>query len=261
MIKLVAVDLDDTVLNSEVRISEENKRIIRECIDKGVHVTFATGRMFRAAVNFARELDLKLPIITYQGALTKTLDEKEISHHVIEKEQAVALIDFLKSFKMQLNVYMDDYLYVEEMDEYGDNYVSMSKIEHRVTRFPAGLTSSPTKILLAGEPRRLDVIKKEAIEIYGDKLTITKSKDYFLEFGNLKSKKSIALDDLARSLDIKREEIMAIGDGMNDLDMITYAGLGVAMENATDAVKEAADHITESNDQDGVARAIKKFIL
>ncbi len=261
MIKLVAVDLDDTLLNNDIKISEENKKAIQECRAQGVHFTFATGRMFRAAVNYAREINLDLPLITYQGALVKTVDEKEIYHHVIEKKVASEVIDFLKSFKMQLNVYMNDSLYVEELNDFGNNYVNLSKVEHKITKFSDGLASDPTKILLAGDPVTLDVVQKEAISIYGKKLTITKSKDYFLEFGNEKSKKSIALQTLAENLGIKREEILAIGDGMNDLDMLEYAGTGVAMANGAKAVKEAADHITDTNDNHGVAKAIRKFVI
>lgn len=261
MIKLVAVDLDDTLLNNDIKISEENKKAIQECRKKGVYFTFATGRMFRAAVNYAKEVDLDLPLITYQGALIKTIDEKEIQHHVIEKNIAADVIEFLRGYKLQLNVYMNDNLYVEEMNDFGNNYVSLSRVEHKITNFPQGLVTNPTKILLAGEPSTLDIIQKEASMIFGNKLTITKSKDYFLEFGNEKAKKSIALKALAENLGIKREEILAIGDGMNDLDMLEYAGTGVAMENAAPQAKEVADYITDTNDNHGVAKAINKFVL
>ncbi len=156
---------------------------------------------------------------------------------------------------------MNDHLYVEEMNEFGNNYVNLSRIQHKVTNFSQGLLADPTKILLAGEPSTLDIIKKEATQIYGNKLTITKSKDYFLEFGNENAKKSIALKALAESLGIKREEILAIGDGMNDLDMLEYAGTGVAMENAAEEAKEVADYITDTNDNHGVAKAINKFVF
>ena len=261
MIKLVAVDLDDTLLNNDIKISEENKKAIRECREQGIYFTFATGRMFRAAVDYAKEVNLDLPLITYQGALVKTIDEKEIEHHVIEKEIAAEVIDFLRDYKMQLNVYMNDFLYVEQMNDFGCNYVSLSKVGHKVTKFPQGLVTEPTKILLAGDPAVLDIIQEKSMAIYGDRLTITKSKDHFLEFGNPKSKKSIALKALADSLGIKREEIMAVGDGMNDLDMLEFAGTGVAMENAAPQVKEIADHITDTNDNHGVAKAIRKFVL
>lgn len=261
MIKLIAVDLDDTLLNSQVQISEENKKVIKECQEQGIHFTFATGRMFRAAVNFAKEVKLDLPLITYQGALVKTIAEEEIQHHVIEKEVAVEVIEFLKDFDLQLNVYMNDHLYVEKMNDYGDHYVSLSGVGHEITKFPQGLITDPTKILLAGDEKILEKAQVEGEKLFGNKLTITKSKSYFLEFGNKKSKKSIALKDLGESLGIKREEIMAIGDGMNDLDMLEFAGLGVAVENGNSQVKEIADYITESNDNHGVAKAIRKYVL
>lgn len=260
MIKLVAVDLDDTLLNSEVAISEENKKVIQACMDQGVHFTFATGRMFRAAVDFARELNVSLPLITYQGALVKTTDNEEIQHHVIEKDMAEDLIEFLKQYDMQLNVYMDDTLYVESINDFGADYVKVSRVEHEITRFPQGLHTEPTKILLAGQPELLDEVEALALDRYKD-LAITKSKEYFLEFGNPKAMKGKALKNLADSLGVKREEIMAIGDGMNDYDMIQFAGLGVAVQNAVEPVKEIADFISASNDDHGVAKAIKKFVL
>ena len=217
--------------------------------------------MFRATVNFAREINLNLPLITYQGALVKTIDEKEIKHHIIEKETAAGVIEFLKKFDLQLNVYMDDHLYVEKMNDFGNNYTSLSKVDYTITDFPQGLVTNPTKILIAGDPHLLDRIQEEAEDIYGDTLTITKSKSHFLEFGNKEAKKSIALKALGESLGVKREEILAIGDGLNDLDMIEYAGIGVAMENGDFQVKEVADYITDTNDNHGVAKAIKKFVL
>lgn len=261
MIKLIAVDLDDTLLNSEVKISEENKKVIQACLDQGIHFTFATGRMFRSAVNFAKELELTLPLITYQGALVKTTDNEEIQHHVIEEKVAKDLIDFLKNYDMQLNVYMNDTLYMEKINDFGKEYVRISRIEHEITSFPEGLHTEPTKVLLAGQPELLAEIQDEAIKRYKDVLAITKSKDYFLEFGNPQAMKGLALKSLADSLGIKKEEVMAIGDGMNDFDMLQYAGLGVAVENAVEPVKEVADFVTASNDQDGVAKAIKKFVL
>lgn len=261
MIKLIAVDLDDTLLNSEVRISEENKKIIQACLDQGIHFTFATGRMFRSAVDFAKEVGISLPLITYQGALVKTIDNEEIHHHVIQEEVAKDLIDFLKNYDMQLNVYMNDTLYMEKMNDFGEDYVRISRIDHEITSFPQGLHTEPTKVLLAGRPELLNEVQEETRNRYKDILAITKSKDYFLEFGNPKAMKGIALKNLADSLGIKREEVMAIGDGMNDFDMLQYAGLGVAVENAVAQVKEVADFVTSTNDQDGVAKAIKKFVL
>ncbi len=261
MIKMVALDLDDTLLNSDIKISERNKKAIRACVEKGVHVTVATGRMFRAATPFARDLSLTLPIITYQGALVKTLDDQEILHHVIEKEMALHVIDFLKHYKMQVNVYMADELYMEKMDEFGSRYVHLSKVKHQITTFPDGMFTPPTKILMAGDARVLDEVQTEALQVFGKELTITKSKDYFLEFGNVHSKKSLALDAVAKTLQIKPEEIMAIGDGMNDYDMLEYAGIGVAMGNAQQLLKEIASYVTDTNDQDGVAKALEKYIL
>ena len=261
MIKLIAVDLDDTLLNSQVEISQENKKVIQECQEQGIHFTFATGRMFRATTKFAREINLDLPLITYQGALVKTLEEEEIKHHVIEKDLAAEVIDFLKGYNLQLNVYMDDYLYVEEMNDFGNNYTSLSGVGHRLTTFPQGLITNPTKILIAGDPDVLDIAQEKGRILFGDKLTITKSKSYFLEFGNREAKKSIALKALAESLGVKREEILAIGDGMNDLDMLEYAGIGVAMENGDRQIKEISDYVTDTNDNHGVAKAIKKFVL
>lgn len=261
MIKLVAVDLDDTLLSSEITISEGNKRALAECRAKGVQVVIATGRMFRAATRFAEELELDLPIITYQGALVKSLDHQEWFHHVIEKEQAARLIEDLKSYGLQLNVYMNDQLYVEKLNDFGSEYVRFSRVDHFVTSFPEGLVAPPTKILLAGNPAVLDGIHQEVLTEFGGELTINKSKEFFLEFGNLKSKKSYALNELAESLGIRPEEILAVGDGMNDLDMIAYAGIGVAMGNAQKEVQEIADYITDTNDRDGVARALEKFVL
>ena len=261
MIKLVALDLDDTLLNDQIQISQKNKEAIQACLEKGVQVTLATGRMFRAAAPFARELGLGLPIITYQGALVKTLDEQELVHHVIPKPLALDVISYLRPYGLQVNVYMDDELYMEAVNEFGNRYVRLSKVTHQVTVFPEGLFTAPTKILMAGDPLLLDKVQNETLRLFGAELTITKSKDYFLEFGNPMSKKSIGIDIVAKNLQISPEEILTIGDGMNDYDMIEYAGIGVAVGNAHPALKKIADDVTDTNQNDGVAKALEKYVL
>lgn len=261
-IKLIAIDLDDTLLRNDLTISARAKKAITAAVEKGVAVTFATGRMFASALPFARDLKLDLPLITYQGALVKYADGREVYHKPLELELAKKVLEFLHPYGYHVNVYINDELYMEETSPEGRRYLQVSKVPvHLVERLPQALTEKPTKILIIAREPQIDGLSKDLYQAFGENVNITKSKPYFLEIGNTEATKGRALAGLAESLSLQATQVMAIGDSWNDLDMIEYAGLGVAMENALPEIKEKAEYVTRNNDDDGVAEAIELFVL
>ncbi|HWR30484.1 MAG TPA: Cof-type HAD-IIB family hydrolase [Negativicutes bacterium] len=262
-IKLVAIDMDDTLLDNSQQVTERTRQAIRRAMDAGVAVAIATGRMFRSALPFAQELGIQLPLITYNGAMIRELDSgKTLFHRPIEKELAQELADLFRQRGWYLQKYVDDRLYVAELDENAKFYADYARVE----AIPLGdeffqMAEAPTKMLSMGDTDELNEIRTEVAARYGDRLYLASSKKRYLEMVDVRVNKGEALAFLAERLGIAQNEIMAIGDSMNDVDMIAYAGCGVAMGNANATVRAAADFITATNSEDGVAAAIEKFAL
>lgn len=261
--KLIAADLDDTLLNDDLQVSPRNRRSFILAQEKGLVVTIATGRMFRSALPVALDLDIKGPIISYQGALVRGVsDNKVFIHRPVPVELAKEVLDEGYKAGVHMNIYLDDNLYVDHITEEAKFYVNQAKVDV----FPVGnlirfLDKEPTKLLYMGEPSRLDDLQKQLKEKFGDSLYITKSKPYYLEFMHPKATKMHGLAALAEHMGILPEEIITFGDSYNDIDMLEYAGLGVAMGNSPQDIKNKADLVTETNNNDGVARVIEKVIF
>ena len=262
-IKLIAMDMDDTLLNEKHQISPSTQKTIRLAMDQGVAVTIATGRMFCSTLPFAKDLGLNCPLINYNGAMVRDMvSGKTLFHHPIDRETAGAVASFFRERAWYLQKHVDDLLYVFELDENVKYYADYARVE----AIPLGndfytMPEAPTKFLSLADQPLLDEIKAELEQRWGDRLCLASSRTRYLEMVDVGVNKGEALAFLAGSLGIRPSEVMAIGDGMNDLDMIKYAGIGVAMGNAKDLVREAADYVTLSNSQDGVAAAIEKFVL
>jgi hypothetical protein len=263
--RLVAVDLDDTLLDSALEVSPRTVRALARAREKGVIVTLATGRMFSSAAPIARRLGIDAPIITYQGALVKNpFTGEELAHRVLPNGVARAVIARLAGYGYHFNVYLDDRLCMESLTGLGRRYADICRVEaHVVGDLLAFLGErSPTKVLVIAPEDEILALMREMKAVFpAERVHITRSKPYFLEFSHPRATKGQALKYLAERYGIPREAVMAIGDGYNDLDMVEYAGLGVMMDNARDEVKRHADYVTASNDADGVAEAIERFIL
>jgi Cof subfamily protein (haloacid dehalogenase superfamily) len=262
-IKLIASDLDGTLLNENCRISKRTKEAIKCAEKKGVLFTFATGRMYRSALPFAEELGLDLPLITYEGALVKTSRTKEvISHRPLDMDLAKEVITIGDKRNFSINVYVDDEIYVHRETEAVRDYCRVVRVPYtKVDHLQSFLEKSPTKVLYIGAEEELVRLWGELEEEFGDQVYITKSTPHFLEFTHPQATKGDGIQVLSQMLNIKKEEIMAFGDNFNDLPLLGSAGLAVAMENGREELKKEADYVTASNREDGVAQAIEKFVL
>lgn len=261
--KLIAVDLDDSLLGDDLNISKRNKDALMEASKRGVVVTIATGRMYCSALPYIEQLKLDVPVITYQGGLIKnTLSQEVLYHCPIPLDIAMAVIEKSVSDGAYLQVYVDDKYYMEEYNEYSELYrLNIGVAGTAVGPLDKFLKKPPTKMLIIGEPSTILKMKEEYSKLFRDTLQVTISKPNYLELTNKDATKGKALEYLAKSLKIDREEIIAIGDSYNDIPMIKYAGLGVAMGNAHEDVKKWADYVTLTNNEDGVAEVVYKFIL
>ncbi len=279
--RLIAVDLDDTLLDNQLKISPRVKGLIQELRGRGVVVTLATGRMFRSSRPIALELGLDLPLITYQGALVKNCFSGEVLlHRTLAVEYALEIIGLAREKGLHINLYLNDELYVERLSPAGEAYARLAGVPVCLVPDLTGLLASenavdenpvevklphangrigPTKVLLIGDEQYLDNLQAVLKPHYGARVHITKSKPNFLEFTHPLANKGAALAELAKYYGVSRAETMAIGDSFNDLEMLEYAGLGVAMGNARQEIKARAGYVTAANDEDGVAEALQRF--
>lgn len=262
-IRLVAIDLDGTLLSNDFVISPRAQSAIRQVRDRGVFVTICTGRMYASALPYATDLGLDLPLVTYQGALVKTSGTGEVLYRrEVPVNLARSVIAMANEYAYPANVYYGDRLYVERLSPEGALYVRRARIPVNVVEDLLGFVKSdPIKVLVMSSPENLDAFAREWQARYGDRLYLTKSMPTYLEFTHPEATKGRGLAAVASHLGVDRTQVMAIGDSWNDLEMFSYAGFSVVMGNAPEDVKRVADYVTRNNDDDGVAEALEKFFL
>lgn len=264
-IKLVAIDLDDTLLDSGLQIAPSCLEAIRQVQEMGIKVTLATGRMYRSALPYARQIKADLPLITYQGALVKnSLSGEVLYNRPVPEELAVEVMEYFRQAQVHFQTYLNDELCLESLTEEGLAYANVAGVEPRIVPdlMEAVRHEQPMKIMaITDNERALLDMEVELKTRYRKLLNITRSKPYYLEVMDQSANKGHALQVVAEHFGIDRKEVLAVGDSYNDLAMIEWAGVGVAMGNARDVVKDAADYVTSSNEEAGVAEALHRFIL
>ncbi len=261
-IKLIAIDLDDTLLRDDVTISTYTRTVIQRAQAEGIHVVIATGRMFKTAAPVGRSLELgDVPMIIYSGGAIQTAETGKILYEKVLSENAIRTIfDLADEHGWYIQSYFGDELYVQFRDERTVAYEVMSHID-AITKPHQELEGSSCKLLAIDEPEVLDGVIEIIAEALPGEVELVRSKPHFLEITAFGNSKGDAVLHLAEQLGIKQEEIMAFGNAENDISMLEIAKFGVAVENAVDAVKAIATHHTASNNDDGVAKFIEEFVL
>ena len=267
-IKLIAIDIDGTLINSKHEITPFTKEVIHRVRKQGIRVALCTGRPFLGAQRYVNELGLDLEeeyLITYNGALIQNTLTKEVFHHIgLTGEDYQRIAKLAMEIGAHFHALDLDAIYTSnrDMSRYTgrDSYFTTMPILYR-TLEEIQEKDTFTKIMLIDEPAILDEAIAKIPSAFYEEYTIFKSEPFYCEILNKRASKGQAVQRLAASLQIAQQEIMTIGDHPNDLDMVQYAGIGVAMGNAVDELKKIADYITSTNDEDGAAKAIEKFIL
>ncbi|MFB5089734.1 Cof-type HAD-IIB family hydrolase [Psychrobacillus sp. PGGUH221] len=263
MYKMIAIDLDGTLLTDELMISPGTVKAIQIAVEIGTIVTIATGRMFPSAKLFAQQLGINVPLITYQGAIIKDVNEKEVMYErLISPDIAQKLVEIAREKKIHLQVYQDDILYSATENEKLITYSEAVKVPYTIEPDLVELANKGfTKALFIEGSDYLDTLQDELQTLFGERAHIAKSKKHYLEVTHPEANKGSALLHLAKKLEIDCSEIIGIGDNHNDIELITTAGLGIAMGNAVMELKDIADYISLTNNEEGVLHAIEKFIL
>ncbi|NJK67718.1 MAG: HAD family phosphatase [Microcoleus sp. CSU_2_2] len=269
-IKLLVVDIDGTIAGLSNDIREPVKEAILAVRSRGVKVAVATGRMYQSALRFHRELGLTLPLICYQGAwIQDPATDKMLRHLPLSKQMALQVLDsfeepHLRSL-LSIHFYINDRLYVPEITDATRLYAARSGIViNAIENLRRDIPGDPTKVLaLCKNPEVLDGLLNSMRQRYTPaELYLTRSVATFFEATHPLANKGEAVRYLAEELlGLQAQDVMAIGDNFNDVEMISYAGVGVAMGNAPDGVKAAANWVAPDVEEDGVAVAIEQFVL
>ena len=264
MIKLVATDIDGTILKHDFKFNPEVKSCIKKLQKNGIKVVLVTGRMFEATKSIADELGLTTPVVSYQGGLIKeTQNQKNILYErYLAKGYAEQIIKWGKENNVHLNLYSDDKLYSETDCEIIKRYSEERYTTYQVKPFCEISLERVNKILAIdfNDANRVDSWVKPMQEKFPE-IYIVKSTPYFCEFSHKEAKKSCAVEFLQSYWNLDKSEILTIGDQDNDIELLKAGGIKVALGNGTIGLKEIADYITDSVENDGFVKAIEKFVL
>lgn len=264
--KIVAIDMDGTLLNSNGEVSVRTENAIHKAIDMGVNVVISTGRILRSAKVASKRLKLNNYIIACNGGIIVDKADNIIHSLPINLNSIEKIMYLGKKYNVYYHFYNEDSLfsntYVQKIADYYNE--REHKLDIKIFKEPNEILNSKDMkiykfLFLDNNLEKLDMLRNELNQVS----TIEVSKSWLnnIEVMDQNASKGMGLQVLCKKLDISKDNVIAIGDNENDLSMIKFAGLGVSMGNASDLVKNQAKYITSTNDEDGVAKVIEKFIL
>jgi len=263
-IQLVAADLDGTLMGRSLRFSPRMRAAARKLKERGIYFTIATGRIFAEALPYAVQLPITAPLICSQGGCIRSLDSSTpLYEATIPLELAREIILLSREAGWHLHIYVEEMAHTER--PIGSEALYRQRFGMQVRIVPDLMTflrRPPAKFLIITDGPGEAVELGEALHARFDgRLYIVRSYSIFVEGNPLGTSKGQGLARLAEHLGVPQQEVMAIGDQDNDIEMVAWAGLGVAMGNATPSVKASADYIAPSVEEDGAAEAIERFVL
>jgi Cof subfamily protein (haloacid dehalogenase superfamily) len=264
--QMIVLDLDDTLLQDDHTISDRTKRALMEAQELGVKVVLASGRPTSAMYAIAEELRLKdfgSFILSFNGAkITNCQTGEELFSSTLSPDVVNHLYELSRRENVWIHTYVGDQIITEAGNQFTTIEGEITGLEVvEVGSFVGAVSEPVVKVLMLEEPAKLAMLEKKLQEELAGQLSVMRSKPFFLEFTEQGVTKGTSLSQLIQKLGIKRDEVIAIGDSYNDLAMIEFAGLGVAMGNAPDDIKEKANFVTDTNMNNGVAKVVEEFVL
>lgn len=283
--KMLVLDIDGTLLNSKVILSPEVKKAINYAKQQGLIVTIATGRFYYAAVSPARIIGINAPLIANDGAqIQDVFTDKVYSFTPISLDTAREIVEAMEKYPLELQVFLKDrkiyagksyqIVQIKKYFRHGRRY-NLKGFYNYVRDFVFGgptvsagnvqgvlknMTTPPAKIVVYGDKQPLKELRNELTSRFKGRVDLTSAIPRYMDILPPGVSKVNGIQFVANMFNIKREEIIAVGDNFNDLAMIEYAGLGVAMGNAPESVKQKANFVTDSNDENGIVKVVKQFI-
>jgi len=263
LIKLAVSDVDGTLVNKDKRVTPLTREAIKTFQESGGSFTLATGRIERSAIPFCRDLDIRIPVILYNGArIVDPLTEEVLWEKSLHKEDLDRALELRSKYSFDYLIYSDGEAYVFERSdsvklfEKGDGYKSIL-----ITDPLMFCEREVTKILMIGDNSLFPGFRNDFNGTRKNPAALVQSESNYLEILPPGVNKGTALDKLQKILGLKRENIVCFGDNMNDIEMLQNAGTGIAMGNALSAVKEAADIVTSDHNNDGVGCILNSLHL
>ena len=265
--KMIVLDLDGTLTNNKKEITPRTKEALMKAQAKGVKIVLASGRPTYGIMPLAEELELKKNggfILAFNGGkIIDCSDCRTIFEQKLDETLVPLLYHAAKKAGMQILTYQGEGIAAtDEKDKYVQEEARINKMPvEEYDDFLQQVVYPVNKCLIVGNPAPLHQLEIKLKKELEGRMDVYRSADYFLECVPLGIDKARSLDRLITTLGITKEEVIACGDGYNDLSMINFSGLGVAMSNAADDIKAQADYVTLSNEEDGIAHVVDKFIL
>ncbi len=262
---MIVLDLDDTLLNDHLVVSEDNIKALKEAHESGTVITICSGRVSQSIVRVMKEIGLQTDkdyYISYNGAIINNGLNDRIFYKPIEGQILHDFIEIGRRYGVDIQLYRDNDTIVEKYTRRTKTYEIQSKIKATIVDDLMVYQDTIKLLYNCDDIHVLEQIQELIQKKYQDKIHVFFSKPTYLEIINIEANKGLALAYLADYLQINQDEIIAVGDSMNDIYMIEYAGIGVAVQNAREEVKGIANYVTEStNHEHAVAEVINKFIL
>lgn len=275
-IKVIIMDVDGTLTNSEKKITERTKNALIRAQEEGAILVLASGRPTSGLMDYAKELKMDEHhglLVSFNGAkVVECQTNKVLFNETMSVEEGQAVLEYMKKFDVKPMIDKDDYLFVNDVYncyvQYKDKPFNVIQYESRGGKFKlcekddlAAFADYPlNKILTAGDPEYLKENYEQMMEPFKDTLSCMFTGPFYFEFTAKGIDKAKALDSVLIPMGYKKEEMIAFGDGHNDASMVKYAGIGIAMANAVDDLKEIADEVTLSNEEDGIAYTLTEYL-
>lgn len=261
-VRAIAFDLDDTLLRDDRSVSDYTCRVLREAANRGITIIPASGRTSKSMRSFVDRVGCAACYVCANGAEVRDRNGQVLMQELLSVEVAREAAAFAERHGSYAQVYDEDRFYYSRQDHYADEYAASSALPGVfVGDLTAFITRPTPKLLMMDDPARIAVMMREASEQLAGRAAVTCSKPYFLEVNPVRATKGNALCWCAEHFGFAMEELLAFGDSLNDMSMFTAAGRGVAMANAREDVKALIPAHCLSNEQDGVADYIDKYVL
>ena len=258
---LIVLDLDGTLLTDQQKISEKTKQTLFKAKEAGHQVMIATGRPFRASHLYYNELGLSTPIVNFNGALIHHPNDTHWNpvHSPIDISVVHDVVDSIEKYQYEnlIAEVMDD-VFIHVEDQKMMNIFKMGDPQVTIGNLKGNLTKNPTSLLIHAEENNVPTIRDHLEEIHAELIDHRRwgAPFHIIEIVRKGLNKAVGISLIAKEMGIPRERIIAFGDEDNDLEMIDYAGIGVAMSNGIDQLKNIANEITLSNNEDGIAKIL-----
>lgn len=264
-IRVIVTDIDGTLLNSRMELSPRNEAALRQVIERGIHVVLATGKTRHAGEWIIKKLNLKSPGIFLQGLVTYDADGQIMHQQTLDPAVARSVITFADERGFLIVAYSGKRILVKGVDPRLEGAITAyhDSPPEAVGALHNLIDHTPLhKLMMIGDARSITALRWQLEMLAGGQIRLMQAGiPTMVEVLPPGGSKGTALKQLMKDLNVKPEAVMAIGDAENDIEMLQIAGIGVAMGQAHQPVKDAADFVTASNDEDGVAVAIEKFVL